>query len=116
MKLRSGFDMAVQARMFKAVDNLCAIVDERIGKNLNVLENESDMLGNSDVMMKLKTALMGKYRYCLQLLRDHNFRQKMQETLSDEIMKKLMDRLVKGVSKANSDLKSVGYHHLRKHY
>jgi len=49
--------MAVQARMFKAVDNLCAVVDERIAKNLNTLENESDMLGNSDIMMKLKTAL-----------------------------------------------------------
>jgi len=107
--------MAVQARMFKAVDNLCAVVDERIAKNLNTLENESDMLGNSDIMMKLKTALMGKYRYCLQLLREHNFRSKMQETLSDEIMKKLMDRLVNGVSKANTDLKTVAYHMLRKH-
>lgn len=114
-KLKCGFDMAVQARMFKAVDNLCAIVDERIAKNLNTLENESDMLGNSDIMMKLKTALMGKYRYCLQLLREHNFRSKMQETLSDEIMKKLMDRLVNGVSKANTDLKNVAYHMLRKH-
>lgn len=114
--MKSGQDLLAQAALFRAVDNLSYIIDERISKNLSTIQNESDMLANSDIMQKLKMAVMGKFKFALQILRDHNFKCKMNETLSDEIMKRLMDRLMKSLTSSNVDLKKQGYDRLRKNF
>lgn len=55
----------------------------------------TNVLSNSDVMTKVKNAIMAKLKIALQLLVAHNLKCALNEKLSDEMLNRLMERMVK---------------------
>lgn len=114
-RLKQRITNSKMLHMCKLMDQFSQILETKISRNISEIVRDADLFANSDMMMKIKNALFGKYRQALQKLRDHNFRMKMTETLDEATLKRLLDRLMKGMMNSQVNLKRQTYDKLRKH-
>lgn len=98
----------------RALSNLNCIIDQKLSANYTALQNHTSCLQSKMIFKRMVKGVMGKYIKAFQKLKDHKFRCRLAEVLSDETLKRLTEKVVRIAEGTHKGLKHQGYEKLVK--